>query len=171
MHHSRLDGPASEGEGREIRIVGYRDELRPHFERLNRAWIERHFVLEAPDLEVFHDPVRHILEPGGQIFFLLDDEGVQGTCAVLPHGPGTFELAKMAVSETARGRGYGDRLMEAAIAFARGAGARRLMLVSNNRLEPAIRLYRKHGFVEVPVEGQGYERVDIQLELTLGETA
>lgn len=171
MHDSSVTGSTGGSRGRAIRIVGYRDELRPHFERLNRAWIEGFFVLEPPDLEVFRDPVRHILEPGGQIFFLLDDEGVQGTCAVMPHGPGTFELAKMAVSEAARGRGYGDRLMEAAIAFARQGGAHRLMLVSNRRLEPAIRLYRKHGFVEVPVEVQGYERADIQLELRLGETA
>lgn len=155
------------------RVVTWREEFRPDFERLNRAWIERYFRLEPPDLEVFRDPGRLIVEPGGEIFFVLDDAGaVQGTCAVVPHGPETFELAKMAVSEEARGRGYGDLLMEAAIAFARAAGARRLMLVSNTRLQPALRLYRKHGFAEVPVEGaQGYERVDIQLELRLGERA
>ena len=163
-----MNPSAPDGKRPPVRIVTYRDELRPHFERLNRAWIERHFVLEGPDVEVFRDPVRHILEPGGQIFFLLDDAGVQGTCAVVPYRPGTLELVKMAVSEAARGRGYGDRLMEAAIGYAREAGADRLMLVSNTRLEPAIRLYRKHGFVEVPIEDmQGYERVDIQLELRL----
>jgi GNAT superfamily N-acetyltransferase len=149
-------------------IVTYREELRPHFEQLNRAWIEQYFVLEPPDLEVFRDPVRHIIEPGGQIFFILDESGVQGTCAVLPHGPGTMELAKMAVSEAARGRGFGDLLMEAAIGFARESGAGKLMLVSNRVLTPAIRLYLKHGFVEVPVEDrEAYARADIQLELVL----
>lgn len=151
-------------------MVTYRAEFRPDFERLNREWIERYFVLEPPDLEVFRDPERLVVEPGGQIFFVVDERGVQGTCAVLRHGPDTFELAKMAVSEESRGRGYGDLLMAAAIGFARRAGARRLMLVSNTLLGPAIRLYRKHGFVEVPIEGaHGYERVDIQLELALGE--
>jgi putative acetyltransferase len=152
-----------------VQVVTYREDLRPHFERLNRDWIERYFVLEPQDLEVFTDPGRLIVEPGGEIFFVVDDNGVQGTCAVVPHGPADFELAKMAVSEGSRGRGYGDLLMEAAIGFARRAGARRLMLVSNTRLGPALRLYRKHGFVEVPVENRGYARVDIQLELTLGE--
>ena len=152
------------------KVVTYRDELRPHFERLNRDWIERYFELEPPDVEVFQDPGRLIVEPGGEIFFVVDEAGVQATCALVPHGPDTFELAKMAVSEESRGRGYGDLLMKAAIGFARRAGARRLMLVSNTRLGPALRLYRKHGFIEVPVEGpHGYERVDIQLELTLGE--
>jgi GNAT superfamily N-acetyltransferase len=152
------------------RVVTYRDELRPDFERLNRDWIERYFVLEPPDMAVFQDPRRLIVDPGGQIFFVMDEGGVQGTCALVPHGPGTFELAKMAVRQESRGRGYGDLLMEAAIGFARRAGARRLTLVSNTLLAPALRLYRKHGFVEVPLEGRhGYERVDIQLELTLGE--
>ena len=42
------------------------------------------------------------------------------------------------------------------------------MLVSNTRLGPALNLYRKHGFREVPLgPGNGYSRADIQLELTL----
>jgi putative acetyltransferase len=74
----------------------------------------------------------------------------------------------MAVDPAARGRGYGDRLMEAAIAFARDAGARRLMLLSNTRLAPALTLYRKHGFRDVPLDpANGYSRADIQLELPL----
>ena len=151
-----------------VEVVTYRDELRPHFERLNRAWIERYFRVEGPDLALFSDPRGGIIEPGGEIFFVVDEAGVQGTCAVLPHGPDTYELAKMAVDDGARGRGYGDLLMEAAIAFARAAGAERLMLVTNSRLEPALRLYRKHGFVDVPIgPSSGYDRADTQLELAL----
>ena len=102
------------------------------------------------------------------MFFLIDEQGVQGTCAVIRHDAETLELAKMAVAPGARGRGYGDRLVEVAIAFARGAGARRLMLVSNTRLSPALTLYRKHGFQDVPLDpSNGYSRADIQLELPL----
>ncbi|MBA3260818.1 MAG: GNAT family N-acetyltransferase [Gemmatimonadales bacterium] len=151
-------------------VVTYRAEFRQHFERLNREWIERHFGLEPPDLEVFGDPEGHIIAPGGQIFFVLDDAAVQGTCALVPHGGDSFELVKMAVEPAARGRGYGDLLMRAAIDFARRAGARRLTLVSNTALESAIRLYRKYGFVAVPIHaGHGYERVDIQMEVDLTE--
>ena len=78
------------------------------------------------------------------------------------------EIAKMAVAPGARGRGYGDLLMEAAVAFSRRTGARRVVIVSNTRLGPAIRLYEKHGFVRVPLEAdQRYARADIQLELVL----
>jgi putative acetyltransferase len=151
-------------------IVGWRPELRADFERLNREWIEQYFVMEQEDLKVFGDPAGQIVAPGGEVFFVLDDDGVQGTCAVIRHDAETFELAKMAVAPAARGRGHGDRLVEAAIAFARGAGARRLMLVSNTRLAPALTLYRKHGFRDVPLDpANGYSRADIQLELSLDQ--
>ena len=108
------------------------------------------------------------MRPGGEIFFVVDDEGVRGVCALLPHASGVLELAKMAVSPAAQGRGYGELLMRAAIAHARGRGARKLMLVSNTRLAPAIRLYRKCGFRVVPMEsGIEYARADIQMELDL----
>lgn len=149
-------------------IVGWRPELRADFERLNREWIEQYFVVEQEDLKVFNDPAGEIVAPGGQVFFLFDEDGVRGTCAVIRHDADTYELAKMAVAPAARGRGYGDRLVEAAIGFARDIGARRLMLVSNTRLGPALTLYRKHGFRDVPLDpANGYTRADIQLELAL----
>ena len=149
-------------------LVTWRPELRGAFERLNLEWIERYFAVEEEDRKVFEDPAGRIVEPGGQVFFLLDEDGVRGTCAVIRHDAETFELAKMAVDPAARGRGYGDRLVEAAVAFARTAGARRLMLVSNSRLGPALGLYRKHGFRDVPLDpANGYSRADIQLALRL----
>ena len=150
------------------RVVTWRAELRAEFERLNREWIERWFVVEEEDRRVFADPAGRIVEPGGQIFFVVDDAGVRGTCALIRHDAETFELAKMAVEPSAQGRGYGDRLVEAAVSFARESGARRLMLVSNTRLGPALTLYRKHGFCDVPLDpANGYTRADIQLELPL----
>jgi putative acetyltransferase len=151
-----------------VRLVTWHPDLRADFERLNREWIERWFAVEEEDRKVFEDPGARVVEPGGQIFFVMDEDGVRGTCAVIRHDAETFELAKMAVEPAAQGRGYGDRLVEAAVGFARGAGARRLMLVSNRRLGPALKLYRKHGFRDVPLDpANGYSRADIQLELPL----
>ena len=152
-----------------VTIVEYRPELAPAFAALNRAWIERHFTVEALDAAAFADPARHIIEPGGQILFALAGGEVAGTCALIPHGPGTFELAKMAVAEGLRGRGVGDKLMTAAIAWCRTLGARRLVLVSNSKLTPALALYRKHGFHDVPVDPENdYARADVQMVLLLG---
>jgi putative acetyltransferase len=149
-------------------IVPYREELRAAFEQLNRDWIESYFVLEDADREVFADPTGSIVRPGGQIFFVVEGDTVLGTCAVLRHGPTECEIAKMAVAPAARGRGLGDRLMEAAVDFAREIGASKVVIVSNTLLAPAIRLYRKHGFMEVPLESDGrYQRANIRLEREL----
>ena len=152
----------------EVEVVPFHPSLAPFFESLNREWIEKDFVVEASDLLLFSNPLQEIVEKGGQIFFVRSKGNVVGTCAVIPHGKQDFELAKMAVTNSARGQGFGDLLIECVIDFARQAGAKKLILVSNTRLEPAIKLYEKHGFRSVPITDAGdYTRVDIQMELAL----
>lgn len=151
-----------------VTVVPYRDEFKAAFEQLNRDWIETYFVLEDPDREVFSDPRAKILTPGGQIFFVVEGRQVHGTCAVLRHAEKEYEIAKMAVTRAARGRGFGDLLMETAIGFATRVGAHRLVILSNTVLEPAIRLYQKHGFVSVPLIADGrYRRANIRMERDL----
>jgi putative acetyltransferase len=146
----------------------YREEWRGDFERLNREWIEQYFVVEEADREVFADPEGAIIRDGGEIFFVVEGAEVLGTCALIPHEPGVFEIAKMAVSPSARGRGFGDLLMDATVEFARRAGASKVIIVSNTVLTPAIRLYEKHGFVRVPLdEHERFERANIRLERQL----
>jgi putative acetyltransferase len=150
-----------------VGIVGFRAELAGAFEALNRAWIERYFVVEAADLEAFRNP-EAIVRNGGAIFFVIEDQVAVGTCAIIRLAPDRYELAKMAVRPESQGRGYGDLLIDAAVSFARDAGGRTIMLESNSRLAPAIRLYEKHGFRHVPIEhAHGYARVDVQMELRL----
>ena len=152
-------------------VVPYREEFRTAFEQMNRDWIETYFVLEQADREILGDPRGKILDAGGQVFFVLDRGEVQGTCAVLRHSAEECEIAKMAVARSARGRGFGDLLMEACLDFAREIGSHRVVIVSNTVLEPAIRLYRKHGFVQVPLAlDPRYRRANIRLELELKPT-
>lgn len=149
-------------------VVPYREEFKAEFERLNREWIEGYFSLEPADRQILGDPQGTILAGGGQVFFVLEQGKVQGTCAVLRHSADECEIAKMAVTPEARGRGFGDLLMEACIGFAVLVGARRIVIVSNTVLETAIRLYRKHGFVQVPLaRDDRYQRANIRLELEL----
>jgi ribosomal protein S18 acetylase RimI-like enzyme len=149
-------------------VVSYTPRFREAFERLNREWIETYFVVEEADREAFADPGGKIVGRGGEIFFVVEGDEVLGTCAVIAHSPEVHEIAKMAVAPAARGRGFGDLLMKACVGFSRAAGAREIVIVSNTRLEPAIRLYEKHGFVRVPFENDGrYARADIKLVRTL----
>ena len=96
---------------------------------------------------------------------------VIGTCGIAPHGPGEFELRKLAVSASAQGRGIGMQLVEACLDFARQRGAHRISLISNSRLVPALRLYERAGFRSAPlpannpfVTGDVHMVLDIQAE-------
>jgi ribosomal protein S18 acetylase RimI-like enzyme len=50
------------------------------------------------------------------------------------------------------------------IEIAKQKGIKKLLLYSNRRLLPAIYLYKKFDFVEVPLEDGVYERADIKME-------
>jgi GNAT superfamily N-acetyltransferase len=140
------------------------------FRRLNEEWIIRYFALEKKDVEALSKPHETILDPGGRILFAVRDGAAVGCCALVAMGPGEFEVAKMAVTETAQGLGIGRRLLEATIEAARAAGAARLFLETNSVLTPAIRLYESVGFRHVPAErrkASPYARSDVQMELML----
>ena len=152
--------------GREV--VTWRDDLRESFERLNREWIEAAFVVEPGDLAVFADPFSAIVAPGGQIFFVLHDGVAVATCAIIPQADGDFELAKLAVTASARQHGYGNMLTNLAIEYARKAGAAGVVLVSSRKLKAARRLYDRLGFTEIPLGAdEDYARADVRMRLPL----
>jgi GNAT superfamily N-acetyltransferase len=151
------------------KIVTFDPRYLPAFTALNRQWIEMHFVLEPMDLQQLEQPHESILKPGGEIFFLLDDDQAVATVAMIPHGPGCYELAKMAVALTERGKGYGDILIRTCLDWARAKGASKVMLLSNTVLTPAITLYKKHGFRTVHLgDHPDYQRCNIEMEIDLG---
>ena len=155
----------------EILIVPFRRELAPAFQALNLAWIERLFAVEDADRKVLDDPERAIIVPGGQIFFAMDADLPVGTAAMLRHGAGRYELAKMAVAMTHQRRGIGELLGAAAIVFARAAGADMVFLQTNSSLDGAIRLYERLGFRHAPdPDPPEYARADVYMELPIGRT-
>jgi GNAT superfamily N-acetyltransferase len=155
----------------DIRIVSYQRELAPAFQRLNLAWIERLFVVEDADRKVLGDPERAIIAPGGQIFFALDGGEPIGTVAMLRVSAGRYELAKMAVAPSHQRRGIGEQLGAAAIAFARDAGAETVFLLTNSRLDGAIRLYERLGFRHAAdPDPPEYARADVCMELPIGRS-
>ncbi|HEX8289880.1 MAG TPA: GNAT family N-acetyltransferase [Pyrinomonadaceae bacterium] len=154
--------------GEIVEVITYKNEYRRDFERLNLEWIEKFFDLEDADKAVFADPSGKIIAPGGQIYFVLENGQVKGTCAVLKISDASYELAKMAVIPSAQGKGFGDLLMNAAIAFAKEKGASELILSTNTKLQSAIKLYEKHGFKTLPIISDNrYKRVDIMMRLPL----
>ncbi|HTW45988.1 MAG TPA: GNAT family N-acetyltransferase [Acidobacteriaceae bacterium] len=145
------------------------------FRRLNEEWIATYFKLEPKDLHTFEHPETAILAKGGRIFFAIRQEGglvpaVVGTVALVPIAPGEYEVAKMGVTASARGRGIGHQLMQAVIDAARTSGATRLYLETNHILVAAIRTYTAAGFRGVPKEKlkpSPYQRADVFMEMYL----
>jgi ribosomal protein S18 acetylase RimI-like enzyme len=148
------------------------DILRPEharrFAELNRAWLDEYHLMEHSEEAQLAHPQAHFVDSGGQIFVALYENSVVGTCAVLPNDTHEFELAKLTVSPEFRGHGIARRLVERCIAFARGRGGRRVMLVSNSQLQPALRLYESMGFEyrSVPASTK-YEVADVCMVLDL----
>lgn len=154
-------------ECQQVEIIDYSPEFLEDFKQLNYEWIEKYFTMEEADRKYLDHPNENILEPGGHIYMARHDGAIVGACALVNMDGKTYELAKMTVTERARGRGIGRLLGEAAIAKARELGATRLYLESNTVLEPAIRLYQKLGFRKIVGHPSPYERCNIQMELKL----
>lgn len=77
-----------------------------------------------------------------------DRQGRVIACGQLKrHGDGSLELGSLAVRERWRGRGIGSRLVEALKARAE----EELWLMCRSSL---VSFYRRHGFDEVPIEGE-----------------
>ena len=155
-----------------IEIETFRSAHARRFGELNREWLERHSLMEPADEEQLANPQKYFLDCGGQIFVALHDGQVIGTCAVLPHGTDDVELAKLTVAAEFRGQGIARRLVERCIAYAREQKARRVMLVSNSRLQAALRLYESLGFRYCPVpESSKYAVADTCMVLDLSPTS
>ncbi|MBX2988384.1 MAG: GNAT family N-acetyltransferase [Bdellovibrionaceae bacterium] len=144
-----------------IIIREYKKDFAPDFERLNRDWIETYFAIEKKDLEQMRNP-QALIDGGGQIFFALDGDRVVGTAAAVRIEDGVYEIAKMAVDRERRSQGIGRRLMDAAERWIIAQGARKILILTNSILQPAVRLYESSGYTEVHRGPHpSYQRADL----------
>ena len=151
-----------------VEVARFEPRLAEAFRALNLAWIERYFVVEEMDHHQLDDPQSTVIAPGGEVFFVLESGRPVGCVAMVPEGDGVYELAKMAVDPACQGRGYSNLLMQAALDWAREKNARKVLLLSNTKLAPAIALYRKWGFTTTRLGPHPhYKRTDIEMEIDL----
>jgi ribosomal protein S18 acetylase RimI-like enzyme len=151
-----------------IKIVDYKAGHAYHFERLNKAWIEKYFWLEGRDKWVLENPHEAILSKGGAILMATYNGVVAGTVALKKVSEEVYEFTKMAVDEAYRRRGIAKALTYASFDKAKALGATKVILYSNRVLTPAITMYHKLGFTEVPIEKDVvYQRSDIKMEIDL----
>jgi GNAT superfamily N-acetyltransferase len=151
-----------------IEIVDYSPAHARAFQELNHAWISDNFEEEDDDRAVLSDPQKYILDNGGAILIALYDGTPVGTCALKRVNQELVEMCKMTVAKNMRGKNIGRKLGEAIIEKANQIGASTIELYSNRKgSELAIELYRKLGFVEIPLTEAAYARADIKMQLML----
>lgn len=155
---------------RSIHIRSFEPRDTAAFRDLNEAWITSLFGMEEEDRRILNDPINSVLERGGHIFMAESCGQPVACCALVLLRPGVFEVAKMAVSEQARGQGIGRLVLAHVIAFAREINAHELELCTNRRLANAIHLYEEMGFQHLPPErvaASPFVRADVFMELPL----
>lgn len=169
----------------DVQLVPFDAQFAKAFASLNYEWIKQYFEVEPEDTRALENPHEYAIQPGGEIFFVLEDGAPVGTVAMVPFKgecsqkehrgspQGTlFELAKMAVQPNCQGRGYSKLLMQACIEFAQTSGASEIVLITNDRLKPALGLYEAYGFKAMPVNGDTrYARGNLEMRLQLAATA
>ncbi|WP_291721625.1 GNAT family N-acetyltransferase [Bernardetia sp.] len=150
-----------------FKIVDYRDDLSHYIKTLNYEWLERYFHLEEGDIISLSNPKKEIIDKGGYIFFVEKDSEIIGTASLLKKNTTVFELGKMAITEKSQGKGIGKALLTHCLDFAKSHSISIIILYSNTKLESAIRLYKKIGFKEIPLEKGLYERANIKMQLDM----
>tara|TARA_R110001583_G_C5548499_1_gene400098 strand:- start:436 stop:900 length:465 start_codon:yes stop_codon:yes gene_type:complete len=153
----------------EIEIIDFNKQYAQDFYKLNIEWLKTFFYVEDYDEEVLSQPDKYIINKGGFIFFVLKNNKVIGTAALMPtEKSGILELTKMAVLPEERGQKIGQQLLQYCIDFGKSKKLDGLLLYSSRKLENAIYLYRKYGFVELELEKDSpYLRSDIKMLLEL----
>jgi ribosomal protein S18 acetylase RimI-like enzyme len=151
----------------EIEILNYSEENKSYIKTLNVEWLEKYFAVEPIDELQLSNPRTEIIDKGGMIFYASYNNEIVGTSTLLKVSDNVFELSKMAVTERAQGLGIGKKLMDHCLKTAAQNNIHTLILYSNTKLEKAISMYIKYGFVEVPTNQNHYKRANIKMKLKI----
>ena len=148
-----------------LEIIPFKTDYSQDFYNLNTEWLEKYFYVEPYDEKILSNPQKYIINTGGFIFFIKNETKVIGTIALIDQH-NYFELSKMAILPEFRGLKIGQQLIEYCIRFAKQKKWKSITLYSHKKLVPAINLYKKVGFREVPLEiDVHYERANIKMIL------
>jgi GNAT superfamily N-acetyltransferase len=88
--------------------------------------------------------------PRGEFLVVVEADGEVVGCGGLKDlGSGAFEIKRMWIAPTRRGRGYARALLGALEDRARDLGASEMRLDTNAVLDEAVALYRASGYTEI----------------------
>ena len=146
----------------------FKEEYKLDFQALNLQWIKKYFRVEEEDRKILENPKSYVIDRGGQIFFAINDGKAIGTAAMVLVEESIFELSKMAVDPNYQGLGIGRRIVDECIKFAKYHKAQEIFLITNDKLLPALELYRSSGFeLDENYDDNRYERGNTKMKLSL----
>lgn len=148
-----------------MEIIKYQEKYRNDFIGLNLAWIERFYEVEQSDIDVLEHIDEHI-QNGAMVYFAIQDGVVLATCMIEPHKDDVWEICKLASAGQYTGTGAGSAVFEACMNYAVENGAKKIVLVTGSILKPALHIYKKFGFKEIPLnkEEWPFERAELVFE-------
>lgn len=152
-----------------MKIVPYEPKYKNDFIALNKAWISHMFKVEEEDIREIEN-IEPSLAKGGQIFFAVNEEDeVMACCMIAPRDDGDWEIMKFAARGMFTGSGAGSACLKTCMDYGQEKHLPKILIVSNRRCTHAIHLYRKAGFIEIPVDKKKFpfERADIAFEKIL----
>lgn len=150
------------------KIIPFESSFSHVFRDLNIEWLEEFFYVEPHDRELLEKCEQVIINKGGHIFFYKENESILGTFALIKISEDTYELGKMAVKQSERGKGIGQKMLQYCLNFSQNQGWTKLILYSNTSLDNSIHIYKKFGFKEVPLDSKNpYDRGNIKMEKLL----
>jgi ribosomal protein S18 acetylase RimI-like enzyme len=107
--------------------------------------------------------------PCGRLLLARDGSLAIGVVGLKPLASGTGEIKRLYVAPEARGRGVGEILLRRALEAAWQIGYARVRLDSHRpSMGPALGLYRRLGFVEIPPYGPDLGGAIVFFEKILG---
>lgn len=153
-----------------MEIIEYQKKYKNDFVQLNTEWLERFYTVEPFDQDMM-DRVDELIESGSMVYFAVENEKVLATCMTIPLSDDVWEMCKLAAVGQYTGTGAGSAVFKACMDYAVLHGAKKLSLISCRALKPAIHIYKKFGFREVPLNKEfwGAEKADIEMEYLVNE--
>ncbi|MGV6829229.1 MAG: GNAT family N-acetyltransferase [Flavobacteriales bacterium] len=96
-----------------------------------------------------------------QIYYVIEKDGIVcGGAGIKPlkNFKDTCELQKMYFDPAIRGKGYGDKIINKCLLFAKKTGYKSIYLETAPQLKAAIHLYKKKGFhhLDAPLGNTGH---------------
>lgn len=147
-----------------MELIEYDAKYKDDFIQFNKDWIIDNFgFLEKEDIETF-EKIDEELADGAMIYFAVENGVALATCMAKPMGNDTWEICKLASNKQKTHTGCGSAVFGAAVQWAVSHGAKRLFLLSNSKLKPALHIYEKYGFHEIKLDNYEYVRGDIAFE-------